>query len=236
MEALFLIRALCYNDYLLTERKKTLYNLTDCTVVGIIGNVGVGKTTVAKYLRAKYDFVTFNFSDELKLTLHWWFDIPLDVLLGPSEKKSTRIRQMMQHLGTDFGRTYNPDVWTVLLYKRINEYLRTGIDPLHLAPVHIPPPRAPRIVIPDVRFPNEATLIATQLKGTLIRLTKENPITSTDMTPEQHAHLSETALNNIDPALIDHTITNDGNSLDLEEKLAEIFVGLNQPPTPAYSW
>lgn len=214
-----------------------MHNLTDCTVVGIIGNVGVGKTTVAHYLRSKYDFVIFNISDELKLTLHWWFDIPLDVLLGPSEKKSARIRQMMQHLGTDFGRAYNPDVWTVLLYRRINEYLRTGIDPLHLAPVHIPQPRqAPRIVIPDVRFPNEATLVTAQLKGTLLRLTKQNPTTSTDMTAAHRTHLSETALNDIDPALINHTISNDGDPLDLEKKLAEIFVGLNQPPTPACSW
>jgi hypothetical protein len=197
-----------------------MYTLNNCTVVGIVGSAGVGKSTVAKILEYRYGFVNFNFADDLKLTLHRWFDIPFDVLFGPSEKKNAHFRAMMQHLGTDFARTYDPDIWVRLFMRRLNTYVTTGLDPLGLVEALTTQMHPPRIAIGDIRFPNEAEAIAAIPGGHVIRITKENPKTSTDMSEEQRQHSSETSQSLIPLEHIEHTLYNDGS---MDQLAAQVF-------------
>jgi ABC-type oligopeptide transport system ATPase subunit len=197
-----------------------MYTLNNCTVVGIVGSAGVGKSTVAQLLEYRYGFVTFNFADELKLTLHKWFDTPFDILFGPSEKKNAHFRAMMQHLGTDFARSYDPDVWVRLFMKRLNTYVTTGLDPLGLVEALTTQMHPPRISIGDVRFPNEAAAIAAIPGGHVIRITREQPNTAKDMPEEQHQHLSETSQSLIPIEHIEHTLYNNGS---LDQLAATVF-------------
>ena len=197
-----------------------MYTLNNCTVVGIVGSAGVGKSTVAQILEYRYGFVTFNFADDLKLTLHRWFDIPFDVLFGPSEKKNAHFRAMMQHLGTDFARTYDPDIWVRLFMRRLNTYVTTGLDPLGLVEALTTQMHPPRIAIGDIRFPNEAEAIAAIPGGHVIRITKENPKPSTDMSEEQRQHSSETSQSLIPLEHIEHTLYNDGS---MDQLAAQVF-------------
>lgn len=205
-----------------------MYTLNNCTVVGIVGSAGVGKSTVAQLLESRYGFVTFNFADEIKLTLHRWFGTPLDVLFGPSESRDTITRQRLQKLGTDFAREEDADVWVRQFTRRLHDYVTTGIDPLGLAPAITTQMHPPRIAIGDVRFPNEAGIISCLPGGHVIRITKENPKTSNSMTSEQHSHASETAQALIPPEHIEHTLYNNGSVAQLAEQLFAILSQMEQ--------
>lgn len=201
------------------------YTLSNCTVVGIVGTVGVGKSTVAQLLKSRYGFVVFNFADELKLTINKWFGIPLDVVYGASERKDARVRTMMQLLGTEYGREFDPDVWVRLFMRRLHVYVTTGIDPLGLVPAITTQMHPPRIAVGDVRFPNEAEVISTLPGGHVIRIIKELPITSPDMTTEHHQHASETSQNLIHLDHVEHTLFNNGS---LDQLAAQLFAILSR--------
>lgn len=205
-----------------------MYTLSNCTVVGIVGSAGVGKSTVAQLLEYRYGFVTFNFADELKLTLHKWFDIPFEILFGPSEKKNAHFRAMMQHLGTDFARTYDPDIWVRLFMQRLKTYVTTGLDPLGLVEAITTQMHPPRISVGDIRFPNEAEAISTLPGGHVIRITKEQPNTASDMSEEQRQHSSETSQSLIPLEHIEHTLYNDGSIEQLAATLFNILSRMEQ--------
>lgn len=141
-------------------------------LIGICGPAGAGKSTAAHYLCRKHDYVRTRFAEPVKDMLramglterHVDGDLKqasCDLLGGKSP------REAMQTLGTEWGRDLmHPDLWTRLWLHRCQPLFDEWR----------------RVVVDDVRFPNEAATIS-RLGGKIIRM--EPP------RAETAAHISE---------------------------------------------
>jgi hypothetical protein len=115
-------------------------------LIGIAGRARSGKDTVANFIIAAIGGYRYSFADPIRAML-----VPLGVDMNDpywQARKEDIIpalgvspRRMMQTLGTEWGRNLiNPDLWIILAHQRL---LQNG----------------PGMVIPDVRFENEAAWI-----------------------------------------------------------------------------
>lgn len=122
------------------------------TLIGITGPARAGKDTLSKILLDKLgkDWGKASFADPLKQMLGV---IGVDCSDEAKDTQDTlygpKPRQMMQTLGTEWGRELiHPDIWVMAF-----NYLHGGR----------------KMIVPDVRFENEADLI--RERGLLIHLT-----------------------------------------------------------------
>lgn len=171
---------------------------TDPAVVALTGVAGSGKDTAAAHLQAEHGFATLAFADpinDMLAVLLEAFGVDYAVLHERHLKEQPipqipghpSARHLKQALG-DCLRAIHPDIWVLALA------CRAGVQDLpRSAPVHH------RLCITDVRYPNEAALVAA-LGGTVIRLQREQaaPV---------RAHSSEEQAAHIEPAI---TIQNNG--------------------------
>ena len=169
-------------------------------LIGITGRAHTGKDSAGAHLVRQYGFCRAAFADALKDMLeqmlaeagedHAW-------LHQPSRKNVVIPRlgvsawQMMQTLG-DWGCGLHPEWWVRLLALRVGY----ASAPEQAAPVH------DRIVVTDVRFPNEAAWIRA-LGGQLIRLRR-------DQAPGVRHHCSE---QHVDQLEVDVDLWNNGPTL-----------------------
>jgi hypothetical protein len=125
-------------------------------VVGIAGRQRSGKDTVAKYLVENHGFTRIAFGDALKAEvatrlrrtlLAYVRAVPIpsflnddDLIAWLIETKPPMIRALLQEYATEVRRADQHDYW-------VNAWWRTVVA-RHPA----------RVVVPDVRFPNEAAL------------------------------------------------------------------------------
>lgn len=139
-------------------------------VIGIIGRIGAGKTTIAKYLEVYYGFKTYSFSTVLKKTVSDLFMIPLDSLYDV-DKKSEVIplwgkspREILQLFGTECMRNYfGQDFWVKQIRESLNQsgaLQKGGGGPRN-------------IVFDDVRFPEEVEMVR-GLEGFIIKVVRPN--------------------------------------------------------------
>ncbi|WP_287880476.1 hypothetical protein, partial [Acidovorax sp.] len=142
----------------------------DPQIVAFTGLAGSGKDASADHLVEHYGFVRAAFAEALKdMAAHLLDEASVDYShLFERHLKEKPIamlhgvsgRQIMQTLG-DWGRALHADWWITILARRLG--LDGGPDS---APVH------DRIVITDVRMPNEAAWVL-QHGGLLVRLHRE---------------------------------------------------------------
>lgn len=99
----------------------------DVQNIGIIGKLGSGKTSLANYLAKEFLYRRISFADPMKQMAKEFFNV---------EKGDPLYRELMQKLGTDWFRSVDEDVWVKHLLGRTKGQKRLVID--------------------DVRFPNEA--------------------------------------------------------------------------------
>ena len=173
-------------------------------LIGVMGRINSGKSTVATAFAA-LGFDTRAFADPLKLFVHELFDIPREVLWGPSENRTGEVRQMLQELGTDYARKFRPNVWIDKMRDTILRSSQNG---------------APGLTVPDVRFVNEAQMLR-ENNATLIHILR--PQSGAHETAEANAHQSEVELCTIPEEWVTHTIHNDGDLDALQPQVQAII-------------
>jgi len=126
-------------------------------IVGITGPAGAGKDTVADYLCEHHGYVKYALAAPIKTALNALFGWPNDNW-DDREWKETLIdwlgrspRNLAQTLGTEWGREcVHPELWLLLAEMNINAHtLARGV------------------VIPDIRFENEAAWLRDRMGGQL---------------------------------------------------------------------
>ena len=150
-------------------------------VVGIAGHFGAGKDTVAQRLVLRHGFVRVGFADclkhevaaKLRGTLLAYAGERGTVIHNPDaaihtllwDERTPMTRKLLQEWGTELRRTEDPEYWVAAWRNAASKY--------------------PRVVVPDVRFINEALAI-TERGGRLVRVER----------PGYHGdgHASETSL------------------------------------------
>jgi len=175
-------------------------------IVGLGYKIGSGKDTVADMLCRNHGFVKMCFADALKEVVSLVFGWPRHLLDDQSFKATEdpfwgyTPRTVLQRVGTDCFRNHiSQDVWVKALARRISIYGRTRVSGF------------PRVVVPDMRFPNEVEAIKAW-RGLVVRI--DRPVNEfTGVTPGSAAHVSEQALD--DYKDWDYILPNDGTLIDL---------------------
>lgn len=167
-------------------------------IIGLSGYARSGKDTVAELLVLNYEFKRMAFADgirdaliALNPILHDGYRLNEIVKMYGWEvaKSKDEVRRLLQVMGTEVGRKLiHEDVWVWRLFNTI------GDDE--------------RIVIPDVRFPNEARMIK-ERGGEVWRINRHNHSAVND-------HISERAMDNY---MFDRVVYNDGTLDDLSDEV-----------------
>ena len=167
-------------------------------IIGLSGYARSGKDTVAELLVLNYGFKRMAFADGIRDAL-----IALNPILHDGHrlnevvqmygwdvaKAKDEVRRLLQVMGTEVGRKLiHEDVWVWRLFNQIDT--------------------DERIVIPDVRFPNEARMIK-ERGGEVWRINRHNHSAVND-------HISERAMDNY---MFDRVVYNDGTLDDLSDEV-----------------
>lgn len=171
-------------------------------VIGFCGLAGSGKTTAATRLVHNHGFVRVRFADPLKAMLRVLLQargvggLSVDAMIdGDLKEMSARElggrtpRHAMQTLGTEWGRKLiAPSLW-VDAWRDVAQ-------------------RYPRVVVDDVRFPDEAAVV-TALSGRIYALHRPGLVAG-DHESERHT------------LVVDGVVENDGSVDDLHARVDKL--------------
>jgi hypothetical protein len=160
-------------------------------LIGLTGLKQSGKTTAGDFLAHKYKFEHTSFAAPMR-------KFAMDVLCMNETQlefckeqpltfldRQVTPRKFLQLLGTEFGREMiHPDLWVRSCLMKIDVSKNT--------------------VVSDVRFCNEAHAIRS-MGGKIVQITRRGQVAGVD------AHASEQGIH---PALIDYTISNNGERVE----------------------
>lgn len=175
-------------------------------IIGLIGNIGAGKSTCAEVL-AKHDFEIMAFADPLKQACISLFGFTQEQLYGSQECKATpdprwfnvTPRQVMQFVGTDLLRNQlcqiMPELGSDIFVHRMKVALTEHQG---------------NVVVHDVRFQNEADMIKS-LGGYLVKIVRPN------LSIDTHASEQVDTITGYDVTLI-----NDGTYLEYVAKCDQL--------------
>lgn len=158
-------------------------------LIGITGKAGTGKDTVATHLRDAYGYHVHALAAPLKLGIESMFGLPSTIWDRDQKEKDIpwlglSPRYLAQTLGTEWGRRLvADDLWLRLLGRHVDEL----------------PEDATGIVVPDVRFDNEASFIRDR-GGVIVRLVRD--------VDDVNAHVSEFG---VSENLVDVEVINDAD-------------------------
>lgn len=173
-------------------------------VILISGKARHGKDTLATYLqqyleRNEERVLIAHYADLVKYVcktfFHW------------DGVKDELGRHMLQYVGTDVMRSYDPDFWVRFL----SEILTCFSD------------KWDYVIIPDTRFRNEIDGMRKQFETVHIRIV--NPNAESDLSSDQMAHPSETELDDVKP---DVWLYNRGTLEDLRESAETAWPIINK--------
>jgi hypothetical protein len=199
------------------------------TLIGIAGSKRSGKTTVAQRLVDAHGFGLVALADPVKeaiAVLNPWVPdphpgsdrfVPLTVALeyvrGDEDALKSipvtgdEVRRLWQRFGTEVGRgMFGQGVWLALANDLLDEHY-----PKWWAP------NGPDIVIPDIRFDNEAEWVR-RFNGRVIHVSRA---LMPQWRPDSHS--SEQGIH---PHLVDHSIVNAGSVSELHGQVDDILKGI----------
>jgi hypothetical protein len=131
-------------------------------LIGITGQARSGKDTAADFLISSIDFTKYSFATPIKDAVKNLFHLTDDHVNGHLKEVvlpdlGCSPRYLMQTLGTEWGRKLvDPEVWLMVAQKSISRLALNGNA---------------GVVIPDVRFENEAAFIRNN-GGLLIHISR----------------------------------------------------------------
>ena len=186
-------------------------------IIGISGKIGSGKDTIGEYLREKYGFKIESFALNVRKVCSILTGIPLEILLTREAKgiivkfgdKSLTVGELLQIIGNGLRESVAEDIWITSLFNNLNKY--------------------DKVVIPDVRYPNEFREIIRQ-GGIVIRVEGDpagirEAIKSGKSDDKRDLNApSETSL---DDQTFLYIIWNNGSKEDLYRKLDAILDSFN---------
>ena len=175
-------------------------------IIGLSGYAQSGKDSTAELLCLKYGYKRLAFADPMRQAL-LTINPQLDSITRVSDlvedygwdltKRNPEVRRLLQVLGTDFARKMlGDDVWINIALSGIKS--------------------EDKIVISDVRFPNEAEAIK-KLGGTVWRINRHNHTAV-------NGHTSERAMDNY---MFNYVIYNDGTLAELSDEVFALAKELN---------
>ena len=172
-------------------------------IIGLSGYAQSGKDSTAELLCLNYGFKRISFALPMRDALYRLNPYLMHDDLGNSyrladdvdehgwdmAKQNPEVRRLLQVFGTEVGRKmFGENFWIEQAFKRAADY--------------------ERVVIADVRFPNEADAIKQQ-GGKVWRINRHNH-------SAVNSHISEHAMDNY---MFDHVIYNDGTLDDLADEV-----------------
>ena len=176
-------------------------------IIGLSGYASAGKDSVAQILVEKFGYKRMAFADAIRDILYTLDPLTHSGLHVKSvvddygwdiAKQDVEIRRLLQVLGTEVGRNvFGDDVWVDVLISKL--------EPMD------------KVVITDVRFPNEAREIH-NLAGEIWRINR-------DGVSAVNEHISEVIM---DEYLFDEIIDNNGSLEDLENTIIELIENNNE--------
>lgn len=170
-------------------------------VIAVSGHAQHGKDTIAgmlvnKLKRDGHTVLVTHYADLLKYICKAFF--------GWDGNKDEAGRTLLQRVGTDVIRKQCPDFWVDFI-SDILSYFYDEWD---------------YVIIPDTRFPNEVEKLKRNFDVVHLRVIRDNFLSP--LTPEQQAHPSEIALDDVVP---DYCIHNDSGLDELNAKIIEWVEG-----------
>jgi len=178
--------------------------------IGLAGKKGHGKDTLGEYLVTKYGYRRFAFADALKEMVRIAFSFSNDQLYGDKKEEidpfwKTSPREVLQFIGTELFRNniekllpeMGSSFWQQIVRRKINDILL--LNPKQ------------KIVITDVRFPDECQFIKELGGGEIIWI--ERPLFD-----NIDGHSSENQ-----KLVVDQTVINDGTINNLFEHFEKLY-------------
>jgi hypothetical protein len=177
-------------------------------LLGLVAPAGGGKTTVASYLESEYAFAPIAFAEpilDMLCTLAQHADVDGAWCADPGLKEQTMpvighsYRELAQTLGTEWGRSLDPNLWIKIADSKLDQALVRGDN----------------VVITDVRFENEMDWLHRR-GGTMVRITRDGV---NDIRP----HVSEHGWRYI---ACEHELNNNGSKATLFDQVDRLMAGL----------
>lgn len=168
-------------------------------IICISGKAQHGKDTAAQGFKEKLEakghkVLLTHYADLLKWMCANYF--------GWNGQKDDFGRSLLQRVGTDVVRKQLPDFWVNWVIQLLKLFPNEWDD----------------VIIPDCRFPNEINAIRSAFGNTCTveHVRVERPNFESTLTPEQKAHISETALDGFacDVKLVNTTVDALYNQID----------------------
>lgn len=178
-------------------------------IIGLSGLKGSGKSTIAKILCEKHQFIEFSFAAPIKQGLKEMLDLTEEQVQVTKEIPDpfwgVTPRKMLQVIGTDVMRTYLPtvlpelkNIWIRLMEKKVREH------------------PGQNIVISDCRFLDEAGFIR-NMNGTILRVHRPH-ILATDFHESERMDFES-----------DYDIYNAETIQDLEKSIEQVLRKMKYP-------
>lgn len=201
-------------------------------IIGVCGSAGSGKSAVADILARECGFVAIALADPLKRFCAEAWEWDPRALWGESHRRNepdTRYRmasgefltprRALQVLGTEFGRTMDPDVWVRLALRMAAEVESGWVYQPNLGvPKGFRYASIPAgVVIPDVRFRNEVDAI-NRAGGKVWKVVRDGA----GLEGEAGLHASEQELRRIPDSEFAAVLDNNGTLEELRAKVLEL--------------